>query len=511
MAEKIQTIKLIKIRKTFPGVIANDDVSIELNAGEVHAILGENGAGKTTLMNILYGMYLPDSGDILINDEKVNIRSPRDAINKGIGMVHQHFMLVQNHTVAENICLGLKEVPLFNTVEKFKGKLMQLTEKFNLKVNLDAKVWQLSAGEQQRVEILKALIRGAQMLILDEPTSVLTPQESEELFKTVKRLVSHGNSVIFISHKLEEVFKISDRVTVLKQGKVIGTKQIKETNKLELSKMMVGRDIEYKFEKTPTKYEEIILKANNLWVRNDKGLFAVKGINFYIKKGEILGIAGVSGNGQRELVEAITGLRNVEKGSFTIDNVELQNKGAKAISEKMVAHIPEERIKNGTVPNLPIFENIILRDYYKKPFSRNGLLNFNSIFDYSSKIVEKFSVQTPSLNTPVKLLSGGNIQKLILGREISSKSRIIIAAHPTYGLDISATEFIRKLLLEKKEEGSAILLVSEDLEEVLQISDRVIVMYEGNIMGEFKPGEMSIEDIGLMMTGSKSFKTGDSK
>lgn len=511
MDRRFESLQLVNICKSFSGVVANDRVCLEVKSGEVHALLGENGAGKTTLMNILYGIYYPDSGEIYINGKRVEIRSTRDAIRHGIGMVHQHFMLVQNHTVAENICLGLKGVPFFDTARKYSHKIRVLSEKFNLKVNPEAKIWQLSAGEQQRVEILKALIRGAQVLILDEPTSVLTPQEAKELFKTVKSLVSNGHSVIFISHKLEEVFEISDRVTVLRKGKVEGTRNIKETSRLELSRMMVGKEIEFNFEKRTVESDRTVLEVKDLWVKNDRGLDTVRGISFKIKEGEILGIAGVSGNGQRELVEALTGLREIYKGTYLIGNEVMNRKNAKAISERKVAHIPEERIKHGTVPNLSVYENVILRDYYREPFSKRGFLNFRFILDYSQSIVNNFSVQTSSLGASVKLLSGGNIQKLILGREISSKSKIIIAAHPTYGLDIAATDFIRKLLIEKKNNGSSVLLVSEDLEEVLQISDKVIVMYDGRIMGEFRPEDVSLEDIGLMMTGAKRLCSGGSE
>lgn len=500
---KINLLEMRGIYKKFPGVIANNNINFTVRGGEIHALLGENGAGKTTLMNILYGIYHPDSGEIYTNGEKVSIRSPRDAIEVGIGMVHQHFMLIPTHTVAENIALGFKEVPFLYPTKVVEERIRDFTEKYGLKINPKAKIWQLSAGEQQRVEIVKALFREASLLILDEPTSVLTPKETEELFLILKKLGEEGHSVIFITHKLEEVMDISDRVTVLRKGKVIATVNTCDTNKKELAKMMVGREVIFQLEREKVEKGEKVLEVKELSVENDRGLMAVKKISFDVHKHEIFGIAGVSGNGQRELVEAITGLRKAKSGKVKILGVDVTNTSPKTIGDVGVAHIPEERIRFGIVPNLTVYENVVLRDYYHEPFSSGIFLNYPYIKNYSEKIVKEFSIDTPSIETPVKLLSGGNIQKLILAREISTKSNLIIAAHPTYGLDVAATEYIRKLLLKKREEGAAILLVSEDLEEIFELSDRISVMFEGEFMGILPREKANLQDIGLMMAGSK--------
>jgi len=499
----MQSICLKNIYKEFPGVIANNRISIDFNCGEVHALLGENGAGKTTLMNIIYGIYQADEGEILIDGKKVEIKSPKDAINYGIGMVHQHFMLIQNHTVTENVCLGLKEVSFFNPQKNFSKKLLEISEKYGLKINPEAKIWQLSAGEQQRVEIIKALIRGAKFLILDEPTSVLTPLEVESLFKTIKNLVNNGLGVIFISHKLDEVFAISDKITVLREGKVIGTTVPSSTDKTTLAKMMVGKEISFTYNKKEKVKKQEVLSVENLWIKGDKGIYSVKGINFVLNEGEILGIAGVSGNGQKELIEALTGLRKSEKGEIKIFGKSIKYKKAKDINNLSVAHIPEERLKYGAIPSFPLYENTILNKYEKEPFCKKGLLNINFAKTKTKKLVEDFKISAPSIDTPIKLLSGGNIQKLICARELDSNPKIIIAAHPTYGLDVSATEFIRSLLVKKRDESCAILLVSEDLEEIICLSDRVLVFFSGIINGEFVPGNISMEEIGLMMAGAK--------
>ncbi len=498
---KILAIK--NIYKEFPGVIANNNISIDFNCGEVHGLLGENGAGKTTLMNIIYGIYRPDRGEIFIDDKKVEIKSPKDAINHGIGMVHQHFMLVQNHTVCENIILGLKNAAKINPAKKFAKQIIQISEKYGLKVNPEAKIWQLSAGEQQRVEIIKALIRGAKFLILDEPTSVLTPLEAESLFKTILRLKKDGIGIIFISHKLDEVFAICDKITVLREGKVVDSLKPDSTDKINLAKLMVGKDISFNYKKNKFSSEKVALEVQNLWVKGDKGIYTIKDISFHINEGEILGVAGVSGNGQKELIEAITGLRKSEKGEIKIFGKSIGKKSAKDISNMKVAHIPEERLRYGAVANFPLYDNLILKSYDKEKFSKNGFINYKHVKECTDDIIKKYNVITPSIDTQIKLLSGGNIQKFICAREFEEQPKIIIAAHPTYGLDIAATDFIRKLLLQKKDEGCAILLVSEDLDEILNISDRVIVMFSGQINGQFIPEKISIEEIGLMMAGLK--------
>jgi len=502
-SKKIKLLELIDIYKEFPGVIANNNINLSIKSGEIHALLGENGAGKTTLMNILYGIYQPDHGKIYINEEKIEIKSPRNAIENGIGMVHQHFMLIPTHTVTENICLGLKDAKFFNPAINIAKKIIEFCDMFGLKVNPDSRIWQLSAGEQQRVEIIKVLLRGASLLILDEPTSVLTPQETEEFFSILKKLVDNGHSVIFITHKLEEVFNVSNRVTVLRQGKVISTVPIDQTNKIELAKMMVGREIVFNLEKKESTKGKELLDVKNLYVVGDKGNIAVNNLSFKVREGEIFGIAGVAGNGQRELVEAITGLRKIQKGEIKFLDKNITNKNSRDINEMGIAHIPEERLKFGTVPNFPIYENTILKNYYKKPFSNKMMINYYTVKEYSKKLISEFSVSTPSINIPLKLLSGGNIQKLILAREISSNPRLIVAAHATYGLDIAATEFVRKLLLVKRDEGIAILLLSEDLEEIINLSDRMGIMFMGEFMGIVSPKEVDIENIGLMMAGVK--------
>lgn len=499
----MRKLSLKGIYKEFPGVIANNDISLDFQCSSVHALLGENGAGKTTLMNIIYGIYKPDKGDILIDDRKVDIKSPKDAIKYGIGMVHQHFMLVQKHTVYENICLGLKDAPFINPNKNYSKKLREISEKFGLMINPEAKIWQLSAGEQQRVEIIKALIRGAKFLILDEPTSVLTPQEVEGLFNTIKELMKDGLGVIFISHKLDEVFSISDRITVLRNGKIIDSLNPSSTDKKKLAKLMIGEEIQVNYNKRNKTKKENAVDIKNLWVKGDKGLYSIKNLSFSLYKGEILGVAGVSGNGQKELIEAITGLRKYEKGEIKVLNTDIKNKSAKEIFNLQVAHIPEERLRFGAIGNFSLFDNIILKDYDKSNYYEKGFISINKVKEKTKEIVKKFNVYAPSIETPIKLLSGGNIQKLICGRELNSDPKVIIAAHPTYGLDISATEFIRNLLLKKREEGVAILLVSEDLEEILNLSDRVIVMFEGEISGEFIPESIKLEDIGMMMAGVK--------
>ncbi len=495
-------VKMVNIVKRFPGVLANDHVNFELRPGEVHALLGENGAGKTTLMNILYGIYHPDGGEIYVKGRRVEIRSPRDAMSLGIGMVHQHFMLVDRHTVAENIALGYAR-SLLNPLKEIKEKLREFAEKYGLKVDPDAYIWQLSAGEQQRVEIIKALYHGADILILDEPTSVLTPQETKELFKIIKRMRDEGKGIIFITHKLDEVFEVADRVTVMRRGKVVGTLKASETTKEELARMMVGREVLFRLEKEPVERGKPVLEVENLHALNDRGLPAVRGVSFRIHEGEIFGIAGVAGNGQRELAEVIVGLRKATAGRILIDGVDVTNKSPRFIASRGVAHIPEERLRHGIVPNLSVAENLILKDYYKEPYRRGLLLDHSKVVEDAERLINKFDIVTPSPLTPAKLLSGGNIQRLICARELHKEPRLIVAAHPTYGLDVGATEYIRKILLEQRKRGAAVLLISEDLEEVLQLSDRVGVMFNGEIVGIVRPEKVAIEEIGLMMAGAK--------
>jgi len=495
-------VEMKGIVKTFPGVVANDHIDFEVRAGEIHALLGENGAGKTTLMNILFGIYQPDEGEIYVRGKRVEIRSPRDAMHLGIGMVHQHFMLVEKHTVAENIALGFATKFFFPT-EEIARKIREFSEKYGLTVDPHAYIWQLSAGEQQRVEIIKALYRGADILILDEPTSVLTPKETNELFSILKRMREEGKAIIFITHKLDEVFAISDRVTVLRKGKVIGKLKTSETNKKELARLMVGREVLFRLEREPVQKGKIVLEVIDLHALNDKGLPALKGVSFTIAEGEILGLAGVAGNGQKELVEVLTGLRKAEKGKVLIRGVDVTNASPRRIAELGVAHIPEERLKHGLVPNMSVAENLILKRYYKQPYCDKFFIDKKKVLKDAEELIDKFNIMTPSPMTPAKLLSGGNIQRLILARELAGSPDVIIAAHPTYGLDVGATEYIRKILLKERKRGSAILLVSEDLEEIMELSDRIAVMFEGEIMGILPAEKANLEDIGLMMAGAK--------
>ena len=494
---------MLGISKSFHTTQANRDINFSVKSGEILGLLGENGAGKTTLMRILFGLIQPDTGEIRINGQPVRLHSPRQAIQKGIGMVHQHFKLVQNHTVAENIALGFEGAPFFFPGRHVVKRLKGFSERYGLEVKPWAKVWQLSAGEQQRVEIVKTLLQGAALLVLDEPTSVLTPQEAEELFAVLGRMKAEGQSVIFISHKLEEIISICDRVLVLRRGKLVGESGIGAIDKATLARMMVGREVLFDFEKPPLKPGRQVLSIKDLCVLGDRQQEAVKKISFQIDQNEIFGIAGVSGNGQRELIEAITGLRSSSSGSVLVDGRDVTNKSAGVISARGIAHIPEERIRFGVVPNLFIYENAVLKQHRRRVFSGVLSLNYKSIRRHTEGLIERFRISAPSIDRPIKNLSGGNIQKLILGREISSEPTLLVAAHPTYGLDVGATEYIRKALLDLRSEGVAILLVSEDLEEIFELSDRIAVMFAGEIMGILPSSAAGIEDIGLMMAGSK--------
>ncbi len=501
MAGKV-ILEMRGIVKRFPGVLANDHIDFDLREGEIHALLGENGAGKTTLMNILYGIHQPDEGEIIIDGRPVKFRSPRDAIAMGIGMVHQHFKLVEKHTVAENVALGYAR-RVFRPLEDVKDKILEYGERYGLKVDPDAYIWQLSAGEKQRVEIIKALFAGARILILDEPTSVLTPQESEELFHIVKKMREDGKSIIFITHKLREVMEVGDRATVLRKGKKIATLEVSETSPRELARLMVGREVLFEIVRPQKEIGEPVLKVEDLWVLNDKGLPAVRGVSFEVRRGEIFGIAGVAGNGQRELVEALTGLRRVEKGRILLMGKDVTNSDPGALFTLGLSHIPEERIKMGIVPNLTVMENMILKMEWKQPFRKGMFLDFDTIENYAEERVKEFDIYTPSVKVPARTLSGGNIQKLILAREISVSPKVIIAAHPTYGLDVAATEYIRNRLAQESAKGAAIFLVSEELDEVFQLSDRFAVMFNGEFMGVVRPGELTREEVGLMMMGKR--------
>ncbi len=491
------------ISKSFHGIPANQDINLLVESGEIVGLLGENGAGKTTLMNILYGLYQPDSGQIKINGKTVRINNPVESINLGIGMVHQHFMLIQNHSVIENIALSYKDTPFFFPKIKIREKVEQFSKKFDFHIDPDKKVWQLSAGEQQRVEIIKALLNGADLLILDEPTSVLTPQEIKELISILREMKAKGHMIIFISHKLDEIMDICDRVIVLQKGKIVGTSNTKDTNKKSLARLMVGRDIVFNTTKENLKKGEKILSVENINVNGDKGLLTLKNISFELFKNEILGIAGVSGNGQRELAEAITGIRPVASGKIKVNARDITNKSARYIYDSGVSHVPEERIRFGIAPGLFVYDNAILKQHHLKKFSKYHFLKYNQVKKHAKNIVNEFKVSTHSINNQTRNLSGGNIQKLILGREVSEQPQLLVASHPTYGLDVGATEFLRKHLLDLRKQGSAVLLFSEDLEEIFELCDRVAVIFDGEFMAILDSDDKRFSDIGLMMAGSK--------
>ena len=487
----------------FPGVLANDHVNLTLKQGEIHALLGENGAGKSTLMNSLAGLYKPVSGVMKVHGEVVNFNSPRDAIAKGIGMVYQHFMLVPTQTVTENILLGLKDPKFFMNLASYNKKIEALQEQFGLKVDPSAVIWQLSVGEQQRVEILKTLYRGANILILDEPTAVLAPQEIDDLMNTMRSLVDNGKSILFISHKLNEVTAVADRLTVLRKGKVtaegIGIEGI---NREKLAELMVGRKVIFQVEKKIQKPGEIVLDVKNVSALNNKGFPALKDVSFNLREGEILGVAGIAGNGQSELAEVITGLRPCS-GSILINGQQAANQPPGQIIDYGVSHIPEDRTGVGSAPNMSIAENTIMKNYNQEPIGSRWRINFASVREYATELKEKYTILAPSINTQARKLSGGNLQKVILAREISCCPRLMIAVQPTRGLDVGAIESIQNLLLEQRENGTAILLISEELEELLSLCDRIAVIYEGEINGVVDAADANLTNIGLMMTGSK--------
>jgi general nucleoside transport system ATP-binding protein len=499
---KIKTLEMRGITKRFPGVLANDRVDFDLCSNEVHALLGENGAGKSTLMKILYGMYHPDEGEILLNGKPVTIASPTDAINFGIGMIHQHFMLVQSLTVAENVALGLPSSrgPLTD-LGRVSKRILELAKIYGLKIDPDAYIWQLSVGQQQRVEIIKALYRGAALLILDEPTAVLTPQEVDELFVIMHQMVKDGHGLIFISHKLHEVVEISNRVTVLRDGRKIGTRPTSEITKQTLANWMVGREIGFSPDRGNVQKGECRLQLESLSCGSDRGTPGLRGVSLELCSSEILGVAGVSGNGQRELAETITGLRKITGGRVILEREDVTGFAPGDLTDRMLSYIPEERMRDGMIKNFSIAENMVLREHHKQPFSRSGFLNLRDISIHSDELIKKFHVKTPSRDTLAKNLSGGNIQKVVLAREISRNPRVIIAAQPTRGLDIGATEYVREQLLEQRRKGAAVMLISEDLDEILALSDRIAVIYEGQIMDIVTRENATPEKLGLLMAG----------
>ena len=492
------------IVKKFPGVVANDHVDLFVEKGEIHAVVGENGAGKTTLMNQLYGLLKPDEGEIYIFGKKVSFSGPGDAIKHKIGMVHQHFMLVNNLTAFENVVLGMEpRKGIFFDRKRAREEVKKLSEEYGLFVDIDAKIEDMPVGMQQRVEIIKTLLRGAEILILDEPTAVLTPQETKELFEILRKLKQSGKTIIFISHKLNEVMEISDRITVMRQGKVTGNLITSQTNPREIARLMVGRDVVLTVEKTSREPGEVILEVQDLWVKDNRGLDAVKGVSFAVREGEIVGIAGVAGNGQTELVEALTGLRRVEKGRVLFRKYDITGKDPKTLRDFGIFHIPEDRLRRGLVTAYPAYFNVILGRHMMFPFSKNSFLDHKEIRKFAEELFERFDVRPRNVDLPAENFSGGNQQKLIVARELSFSPKLLIVAQPTRGLDVGAIEFIHRTLLSMRDSGVGILLVSMELDEIFSLSDRILVMYGGEIMGEVKPEETTMEEVGLMMTGHR--------
>ena len=500
--EKRSLVAMRGIVKKFPGVLANDHIDFSVETGQIHALLGENGAGKTTLMNVLYGLYQPEEGELYFRGRRVQLTSPRDAIQLGIGMVHQHFMLIPPLTVAENVILGLKHStnPILDLDDAHK-KISELSKRYGMPVKPQDEVWQLSVGEQQRVEIIKALYRGAEVLILDEPTSVLIPQEVSELFHVLRRMAEEGKAIIFISHKLDEVMQVSHRITVLRDGKVVATLDTENTSENELARLMVGREVLFRIEKEESKLGDVVLKVSDLDAFGDKGLLALKGVSFDIRAGECVGFAGVSGNGQRELAEVISGLRSANAGSIQIGDADLTNRPPVEIIRAGLGYIPEERHRVGSIGDFTVAENAIL-ETHQSHFTQGLFLDRAAIKQHVSDLITNYDVKTPSAETPTRNLSGGNLQKLILGRELARRPELLLAAQPTRGLDVGATEYIRQELMRARDQGTAILLISEDLDEILSLSDRILVMYEGQIVGELSCEEADIETLGLMMGGA---------
>ncbi len=497
-------VEMIEITKNFPGVLANDKVTIRIKTGEIHAIVGENGAGKSTLMNQLYGLYRQDSGEIRIFGEKKVFFGPRDAIKAGIGMVHQHFMLVDTLTATENVVLGSEPVKGLNfDIRGSRQKVKELSEKYGLYVDVDAKIEDMPVGMQQRVEIIKTLYRGAEIIILDEPTAVLTPQEVEELFLIMKNLQKNGKTILFISHKLNEVMEISERITVMRGGKVTAELITKETSEREIARAMVGRDVVLKIDKLPHRPGNVIFEVKDLWVKDNRRLEAVNGVSLQVRQGEVVGIAGVAGNGQTELVEAITGLRKTEKGQLIFQGKDVTGAHPRTLREMGMTHIPEDRFKYGLIKPFPAYYNIILGRHYKTPFAKGAFLDHKEVKRYASEVMEEFDIRPRIIEHLGGNFSGGNQQKLVVGREIKADPKFMIVAQPTRGLDVGAIEFIHNQILRMRGQDVGILLVSMELEEIFSLSDRILVMYEGEIMGEVRPEETTIEEVGLMMAGKR--------
>lgn len=497
-------IEMNRITKIFPGIKANDNITLQVKQGEIHALLGENGAGKSTLMNILFGLYQPEEGEIKVKGKPVNITSPNVANQLGIGMVHQHFMLVHNFTVTENIILGNepKKGGKIN-IEDAAKSIKKLSEQYGLSVDPYAKIEDISVGMQQRVEILKILYRGADILIFDEPTAVLTPQEIRELIGILKRLVKEGKSIILITHKLKEIMEVCNRCTIIRKGKGIGTVEIANTNRQQLAELMVGREVNFRTQKAEANPQQEVLNLSNIVVHDTRNLPAVNGLDLSVRAGEIVGIAGVDGNGQSELIEAITGLRKVESGSIMLREKDITNFPTRRITEEGVGHIPEDRHKHGLILDFSVRDNMVLQTYYKEPLSSKGLLHFDKMKEKAKALMKQFDVRAPGIDTLARSLSGGNQQKAIIAREVDRDPDLLIAAQPTRGLDVGAIEFIHKKLVEQRDKGKAVLLISLELDEILNVSDRIAVIYEGKIVGIVNAKETNEQELGLLMAGGK--------
>jgi simple sugar transport system ATP-binding protein len=503
MAEAPYAVEMTGIDVRFPGVLANNKVNFTLQRGEIHALLGENGAGKSTLMNVLAGLYKPAAGIIKVNGEIVNFNSPKDAISKGIGMVHQHFMLVPTQTVTENILLGLDEPKFFMKLADYDKKVLALQEQFGLRVEPTAKIWQLSVGEQQRVEILKTLYRGANILIMDEPTAVLAPQEIDDLMETMRSMTQQGKSIVFISHKLHEVTAVADRITVLRRGTVTAEGiSAQGVTKEKLAQLMVGRHVLFLVDKKPQEPGEVVLAMKDVTAENNKGVPALRGVSLQVRSGEILGVAGVAGNGQSELAEVITGLRPCG-GSILINGENVSNQSPIVAIRQGVSHVPEDRTHVGSAPNMTITENTIMKNYRHEPIGNGWKINFTTARERARELKEMYDILAPSVEVMARKLSGGNLQKVILAREISARPKLMVAVQPTRGLDVGAIEAIQSLLLEQREAGTAVLLISEELDELFSLSDRIAVIFDGQIMGIVNADEANIDEIGLMMTGTR--------
>jgi len=498
-------VEMNNIRKSFPGVVACDDITFKVRKGEIHALLGENGAGKSTLMNILFGLYQQDQGDILLRGKKVNIANPNVANNLGIGMVHQHFKLVHNFTVTENIILGIEPIrALMVDTRSASARIEDLSERYGLNVDPEAKIEDVSVGMQQRVEILKMLYRDAEILIFDEPTAVLTPQEVQDLIKIMHNLIEEGKTIILITHKLREIMAVADRCTVIRWGKVVGTVNVSDTSEEKLAEMMVGRKVLFDLNKIEAHPAEEILKIENLSVRNSNGMLGLKNFSLGVRCGEIVGLAGVDGNGQTELVETIIGLRKPENGRIFLKGQDISSLSTRKRIETGMAHIPEDRHKHGLILDYTVQENLILKNYYFEPFSRNGLIDWDYVYAHAEKVINDFDVRSgQGVEASARSLSGGNQQKAIVGREIDGNPNLLVAVQPTRGLDVGAIEYIHQRLLEQRDQGKAVFMISLELDEILDLSDRIAVIYNGELVGVVNASETNENEIGLMMAGGK--------